>query len=177
MLRRRARVVLGDAGFRIQDFVRIAELDAGDRSASAPCARLALRPSPMASASVPSSARLATAARLSVAAVLALRGFRCSRRLALRHFSVSTARSRITSFGFLSSRNPWNDGWRSVPSLVHSVNSISADELGLDPVRAFGLVSARRIAERRAPSFRALSAACAAIFSVASLKPVPTLPE
>src|SRR5438552_15589542 len=39
--------------------------------------------------------------------------------------------SRTTSVAFLSARRPWNDGWRSAPSLLHSVNAISATRSGL----------------------------------------------
>src|SRR5258705_11022247 len=41
------------------------------------------------------------------------------------------ASSRTTSVAFLSVRSPWNDGWRSAPSLLHSVNAISATRSGL----------------------------------------------
>src|SRR5207237_1951306 len=42
-----------------------------------------------------------------------------------------TGRSRTTSAAFLSSLNPWKDGWRKVPSCVHSVKAISATNCGL----------------------------------------------
>src|SRR5690606_10970788 len=38
--------------------------------------------------------------------------------------------SKRTSFGDLSSRSPLHDGWRSTPSLVHSVKCTSATSLG-----------------------------------------------
>ena len=41
------------------------------------------------------------------------------------------ARSRPTSLACLSSRRPWNDAWRMLPSGVHSANAISATRRGL----------------------------------------------
>jgi hypothetical protein len=89
--------------------------------------------------------------------------------------ATRSARSRTTSRAFLSSRSPWNDGWRSVPSRVHSVNDTSPTSVGLThvarrpsaPVGGFtkGGRSARFLS-----SSRRISA------SDASLNPVPTLP-
>src|SRR3954465_3637179 len=42
--------------------------------------------------------------------------------------------SLTTSFAGLSSRRPWNDGCRSWPSDVHSVNSISPTRSGFTQV-------------------------------------------
>src|SRR4030095_14797355 len=38
---------------------------------------------------------------------------------------VAAGRSRTTSAGFLSARRPWKEGWRRLPSSVHSVNATS----------------------------------------------------
>src|SRR4051812_21157459 len=40
------------------------------------------------------------------------------------------ARSRPTLRASLSSRRPWYDAWRMLPSGVHSVNTISATRVG-----------------------------------------------
>ena len=44
--------------------------------------------------------------------------------------SVAAIRSRTTFEADLSSRTPWNDGWRSSPSRVHSVNVTSHTSVG-----------------------------------------------
>ena len=46
--------------------------------------------------------------------------------------------SRTTSAGSLSSRSPLNEGWRSVPDWVHSLNSTSATSLGSTKIDCLG---------------------------------------
>ena len=54
--------------------------------------------------------------------------FSCSRVVVL---AISCGTSRITSAGLLSRRSPWNLGWRSRPSVVHSLKPICATSRGL----------------------------------------------
>ena len=73
---------------------------------------------------------------------------------------------------------PGTTGARSLPSCVHSTNSTSADELGLDPddVALAHPRHLRHLGERRRLALERL-AACASRRSIsASSKPVPTLP-
>src|ERR1700682_128756 len=87
-----------------------------------------------------------------------------------------TGRSRTTSAAFLSSLNPWKDGWRKVPSWVHSVKAISATNCGLTQCTPLaskprgGLTKGLELCDR--PSSLRRSDA-----SILSLNPVPTLPE
>jgi hypothetical protein len=50
--------------------------------------------------------------------------------LTCRYRVVSCGISRTTSAGSLSSRRPWNRGWRSCPSVVHSLKPTSATRRG-----------------------------------------------
>src|SRR4029078_1253181 len=45
-------------------------------------------------------------------------------------FGVVAATSLTTDFGGLSRRRPWHDGWRILPSEVHSVDSTSPTHSG-----------------------------------------------
>ena len=86
---------------------------------------------------------------------------------------LSCGISRTTSAGSLSSRRPWNRGWRSSPSVVHSLKPTSATRRGsaqCTPDRG----SRPRSNGGRSRS-RAASVACR-LSRVCRLKPVPTLP-
>jgi hypothetical protein len=84
--------------------------------------------------------------------------------------------SRTTSRGRLSSRNPWNDGCRNVPSRVHSVNDTSPTSCGL--TQCARRASAPVGGFAKGGSSAASAASCDdRRFSVASSKPVPTLPK
>ncbi len=50
---------------------------------------------------------------------------------------TATGSSRTTSVAFLSARNPRNDGWRSAPSSLHSVNATSATSCGFTQCAPF----------------------------------------
>ena len=66
--------------------------------------------------------------------------------------------SRTTSRARLSSRRPSNDGWRSVPSRVHSVNVTSPTSSGLTQCARRPSAPRRRIDERRLVASRACAA-------------------
>src|SRR6185312_9949197 len=88
---------------------------------------------------------------------------------------AAAARSRTTSAAFLSSRRPMNDGWRSVPSLVHSVNAISATSDG------FTQCTSRPAAPRGGSTTGAVFTSSGESFAASAVnvfvsKPVPTRP-
>src|ERR1700730_2436481 len=85
-------------------------------------------------------------------------------------------RSRTTSAAFLSSLSPWKDGWRKVPSCVHSVKAISATNCGLTqctPLASNPRGGVTKGLELFAPPARVRRSDA----SILSLNPVPTLPE
>src|ERR1700712_5657611 len=91
------------------------------------------------------------------------------------------ARSRPTDLASLSSRRPWYDAWRTLPSGVHSAKLISATSLGLTQWScAAGLVSQRvdRVVPTGNGDFSLTSGASLERSSTASdeLQPVPTRP-
>src|SRR5262245_38326435 len=55
----------------------------------------------------------------------AVLGTRCR-----RFFWMTHVLSRMTCAAGLSSRNPWNEGWRSRLSAVHSVNATAPTSFG-----------------------------------------------
>ena len=162
-------VALGDARFRVEHLVRIAEPDAGD-ALRRRLSRLARASRPFVDGALPRGfapcdvcrARSCGSARLPP-------GARSSR-------AVSAGRSRTTSFGILVLAQALERrmAQRAVVGPLGELDLARRARASPSARPRFG--AARRIAERRAPSSRALAAACAAIASVASLKPVPTLP-
>src|ERR1700722_20626812 len=86
-----------------------------------------------------------------------------------RHQGVS----RTTSPGSLSVRSPWYRGCRSLPSRVHSVNPIWATNSGRTQRAPFSRTSPR--VNGGASCSMGDSRSCR-LCSVASSKPVPTLP-
>src|SRR5579859_6527648 len=80
--------------------------------------------------------------------------------------------SRTTSFAALSFRNPLNDGARSWPERVHSTNSNSATIFGFTKCAALGADPTANGLAFAASGFNSADS----LVSVASVKPVPTLP-
>jgi CHAD domain len=87
---------------------------------------------------------------------------------------VPRGSSRMTSAGSLSRRRPWNRGWRSSPSAVHSLNPTWATSL-CSTQCTFDLGRPRTGSNGGSGRSSAASTACRLV-RVRRSKPVPTLP-
>ncbi len=87
-------------------------------------------------------------------------------------FGGAAGFSRTVSIGVLSGRSPWKLGWRSLPSLVHSVKRTCATSRGFTQ-RASRIRGAPRTCGSSTSSLRS---SCSSSLRCLEEKPVPTLP-
>src|SRR5437763_1067353 len=87
-------------------------------------------------------------------------------------FGGAAGFSRTVSIGDLSARRPWKLGWRSLPSLVHSLNRTWATSRGFTQCASRSR-GAPRTSGRSTSSFRSSRKSSARCLEE---KPVPTLP-